>query len=981
MSGKGSAGTGEGAGARTMRSQGRIRKWTLLQAVGVAATTIAIGALPSSTSALKFGEASLNSLVSSSRRLPFLAIRHGDHSHDEEEKEDEEPMPVEHGHQHDHLQPKPPIENPREHSHSHGHSHDMPAQPSSSIPYSNFTHDHGPFTSAQDLPDPWTAGTLLLPIPPPPPGQWGGHHHHHGNAPALTEFNETALFYAKGPAPLSYVEWDMNWGPARTNELRRFVAAGEAESDGQPLMGAVDGRWRQLFDERDPMRRAELNQALKSLVEKEEPARHGRLMAAHIAGCIIACFILLPLTLFFRAANSSLAPLCALAYLITLFLSLLLGGLYKALSPPLFAPNSHGKMGWSLFWISSVIFALDIIRLVRQIISVFVGPRAAGNGRWRTLWSRISSSAGSDQHDNDIALGEYESYSPAEEERMLRSAHADDDNDAEDVVALAKHIDSEEHAQTHTNMPPRSIQRHGSSSSSGSSGRTAAEDANCSSPTGTLIDTPRVSSAGSRFASPWTNNGAARSASPEDLADDLEKDSGAAEGHGRGCGPIRQHRRGLSSISTLWERETSPNRYVTASDDFSPSTHKRTTRQTWLQAFVRYTHVTVARSLPILAFATSYTGLTVYAGACRSNTINVCVAHGVKGGIFFWYGLLTFGRYVGAYAEHGWAWNARPKSRTTARRVAVAVPSAEFVECLVIFIYGATNTWMERFGANAGDPYTVKQVQHISIAVMYWFAGMLGMLIEMGWTKRLLGLPVALAHPSARVNHRSGAVDGRARLSARNDGGGSEEPLLIDDVNEYASELVDRQRAPPSYSGSFNPFPALCIGVTGVAMAAHHQDYVFEVQVHALWGNLLAAFAILRYLTYFFLYLRPATASILPGRPPTEALASLALTCGGVVFMLSSEEVSFLAMRTGWADIMMISNVTVALVCLSFCGIAGLFIAKAWAVKRELGRGRGTAAVAAAGRGRSVASASMAEVSRTSAAVPVFVLGEDDDEA
>jgi hypothetical protein len=40
------------------------------------------------------------------------------------------------------------------------------------------------------------------------------------------------------------------------------------------------------------------------------------------------------------------------------------------------------------------------------------------------------------------------------------------------------------------------------------------------------------------------------------------------------------------------------------------------------------------------------------------------------------------------------------------------------VECAVIFVYGITNTWMERFGAAPGDPYTVKQVQHISIAIM-----------------------------------------------------------------------------------------------------------------------------------------------------------------------------------------------------------------------------------------------------------------------
>jgi H+/Cl- antiporter ClcA len=75
------------------------------------------------------------------------------------------------------------------------------------------------------------------------------------------------------------------------------------------------------------------------------------------------------------------------------------------------------------------------------------------------------------------------------------------------------------------------------------------------------------------------------------------------------------------------------------------------------------------------------------------------------------------------------------------------------------------------------------------------------------------------------------------------------------------------------------------------------------VDVHALWGLFLGLFALFRFLTYFFLYLRPP-ASILPSRPPTEALAALMLTCGGVVFILSTEQVTFAAMRHGFDDIM-----------------------------------------------------------------------------
>lgn len=124
----------------------------------------------------------------------------------------------------------------------------------------------------------------------------------------------------------------------------------------------------------------------------------------------------------------------------------------------------------------------------------------------------------------------------------------------------------------------------------------------------------------------------------------------------------------------------------------------------------------------------------------------------------------------------------------------------------------------------------------------------------------------------------------------------------------------DRATRPPSYSGSFNIFPALTIGITGLAMSAHHQEYVFSASIHALWGTLLAGFAVCRILTYTFLHLRPP-ASILPSRPPTEALAAFCLCSGGIVFMLSTEEVIFWAMRHGFDDMMTFLNATVAFVC------------------------------------------------------------------
>ncbi|KAJ3929096.1 MAG: cytoplasmic protein [Lentinula lateritia] len=265
-------------------------------------------------------------------------------------------------------------------------------------------------------------------------------------------------------------------------------------------------------------------------------------------------------------------------------------------------------------------------------------------------------------------------------------------------------------------------------------------------------------------------------------------------------------------------------------------------------------------------------GIVVYTGGCRENYLNGCLAHIIKGAIFWCYGLVSFARYLGAFAELGWAWNRAP---------AAGYPSAEFVESLVIFIYGITNTWMERWGARPGDPFTTKQIQHIGIAVMFWFAGLLGMAIESKTVRQwLASSTISALNPSQRDQ-------------------------------EAVAE-------PPTYIASFNPFPALVVGVTGAAMAAHAQTYLFQVQIHQLWGNLLLAWSVLRCLTYFFLWLG-VPRSMLPSRPPTEALGSFFLACGGLAFIFSTEELTIAAMRRGRDDVMMFLNVAVAITCFALC--------------------------------------------------------------
>lgn len=84
-----------------------------------------------------------------------------------------------------------------------------------------------------------------------------------------------------------------------------------------------------------------------------------------------------------------------------------------------------------------------------------------------------------------------------------------------------------------------------------------------------------------------------------------------------------------------------------------------------------------------------------------------CIAHLIKGAIFYIYGLITFARYLGSFADKGWAWNYIPNASKF---------SFEMIECSLIFFYGITNTWMEHFGNDSA--WTHKDLEHASIAFM-----------------------------------------------------------------------------------------------------------------------------------------------------------------------------------------------------------------------------------------------------------------------
>lgn len=589
----------------------------------------------------------------------------------------------------------------------------------------------------------------------------------------------------------------------------------------------------------------------------EDVESHKGLAFVHAFLMGLAYFGVLPIALALRAADHPAHYLASIASLAIAVLGWLAGAAYSAATPNYYEGAIYPKFVNILLLTSICFTVFDSLELIKRGIAFY----RRHDRTWKGFYSDVLRSPGSIT-DEKWSAARYEMVGLTDidsDEEIGRDRDRDghvmfaigDDEDNEHRVAEPEHMDGTgglHHSHESQGFDEREIAR--SLLKGSKPRRPSIVIRQFSSPSrtstgseGTLQDTPHSSSSSSHgFLHKASQLGAydAHSSHREDSHDAMRARSDEQNNRiwrsAKAKGPLR-----VLEVVLTWVRRTQI----------------------------------------IFAYVTMLAGIVTYTGMCRAGLINSCAAHYIKGSIFFWYGVLTFARYLGAYADLGWAWNRRPSRNSV---------SAEMVECAVIFTYGITNTWMERFGAAPGSPYTVKQVQHISIAVMFWFAGLSGMLLESRWVRRVLA-----------------AVMSTGRSSTKE---------------------------PATYAFSFNPLPALTIGVTGLAMAAHHQTYVFQVQIHSLWGILLAGGSLFRCFTYIFLYASPPVHSALPSRPPTEILTSFGWAAGGIVFMLSNEEICWSAMRAGWDDMMAFLNFTVALTCFVFCWAVVIMAIKGWATMR-----------------------------------------------
>jgi hypothetical protein len=317
---------------------------------------------------------------------------------------------------------------------------------------------------------------------------------------------------------------------------------------------------------------------------------------------------------------------------------------------------------------------------------------------------------------------------------------------------------------------------------------------------------------------------------------------------------------------------------------------------------VRIIYTIFERTLIFMAFTAFCTGFVTWGGIFRGSEVFSGLAHFVKGGIFFWIGILAIGRWAGAFADLGWGWNVMPPNST-------GVMSSEMVESALICLYGASNVWLEHLTA-WGEAWSPMDYDHISITTLFFGGGLLGMLVESKRIRKLLNNSLTLAQISDPENS-----------------------------DDQASTTGAKWAAPDTASTPLNPLPALTILLLGIIMATHTQHSAFAATVHTMWGALFTLAAAFRLCTYLLHYIRPPV-SYLPSRPPTELITGFSLVAGGFMFMISPRDITD-ALESSGADEMVAFVVSMGFTAVICAGVVACMAAKGWAIAHEH-RGRFT---------------------------------------
>ncbi|CAG7920114.1 unnamed protein product [Penicillium olsonii] len=180
-------------------------------------------------------------------------------------------------------------------------------------------------------------------------------------------------------------------------------------------------------------------------------------------------------------------------------------------------------------------------------------------------------------------------------------------------------------------------------------------------------------------------------------------------------------------------------------------------------------HSILGKIMPVVSWTQMVFGGIAAMGFCRDDHLGQCLAHFIMGSAFIGYGIcLTILLLVGQY----WL-------RKTGR-------SQEFFDSFIIAAWGCVNTFTEH---RWGGPWVHNDLQHTTMGIVWWAAGLLGM-----WLSR--------------------------------------------------SRTGQPKR---------NLIPAIVIMLTGYAMSAHTQELMISTMVHAIFGYTLMGAGLARVIEISFI--------------------------------------------------------------------------------------------------------------------------------
>ncbi|KIX04360.1 uncharacterized protein Z518_05228 [Rhinocladiella mackenziei CBS 650.93] len=145
-----------------------------------------------------------------------------------------------------------------------------------------------------------------------------------------------------------------------------------------------------------------------------------------------------------------------------------------------------------------------------------------------------------------------------------------------------------------------------------------------------------------------------------------------------------------------------------------------------------------------------------------------------------------------------------------------------------------------------GGRWTASDLEHVSIAIMFFGAGLCGLLIE--------------------------------------------SPTIRSLLNARATEQSPREADSDDNSVRANPLPALTLLLLGLVISSHHQDSELAVKVHYQFGMFLIGFAACRLLTYVLWYSSPPKSS-LPSRPLSKFMGAFCAMAAGLTFLAAARDV------------------------------------------------------------------------------------------